>query len=90
MVGRRVKLTLPVVESGLYRILAGGMEVGSAERLWSGTPAVPRYEAALWPQPGVPLPGYPPAGRRLSRPTLRELGAELQRRVDTEGSWWSQ
>ena len=82
-----MKLTMPVVESGLCEIRAGGLEVGSAERLWSGTAgrSVPAYHAELWLHADAPLR----VADRVSRPTLRELKAELQRRLDSGDQWWS-
>ena len=88
-----MKLTMPVVESGLCEIRADGLEVGSAERLWTGTAgrSVPAYHAELWAGPAHCDMGRwesPEVADRVSAPTLRELRAELQRRLDVDGKWW--
>lgn len=88
---------MPVVASGLCEIRADGLEVGSAERLWTGTAgrSVPAYLAELWatlpPRCCREMPGMwgPKVADRVSRPTLRGLREELQRRVDADGPWWA-
>ena len=74
---------------GIADILADGQLVGRAVRAWKQDELkcmVPAYDAELWVKADE---ADPEVTGRASRPTLRELRAELQRRLTEEGPWWS-
>lgn len=80
-------LVLSPVEPGHRRIVAAGQRVGHCltewdERdHWNGA-----WRAYLWSSPGVADAGCS-VTRKFLR--LRELRAELKRRLADEGAWWS-
>jgi hypothetical protein len=82
-----VKLVLSPVEPGKRRIMVDGQQVGIAltewdERdHWNGA-----WRAYLWPSPGVSDAGWQDVTGKFLR--LRELRAELERRLAETGPWW--
>lgn len=84
---RPVRLTVSPVEPGYAKIRADGIQVGYALTVWDGRD-VQRgaWEAHLWPVAGVHEAG----GVTVKRLRLHELRAELRRRLDEGGPWWSE
>lgn len=84
---RTYELVLSPVEPGNRRIVVDGQQTGHAltewdERdHWNGA-----WRAYLWSSPGGPDAGCS-VTRKFLR--LRELRAELKRRLEAEGPWWS-
>jgi DNA-binding XRE family transcriptional regulator len=82
-----MKLVLRPVEPGLHRIVADGQVVGhiydewDPQDHWNG-----RRVAALWAAPGCPDQKV----AIVKRLRLRDLRAELNRRLETDGPWWSE
>ena len=81
-----MKLTMPAVEPGNRDIRADGVKVGFAIDVWdSQDPYNGAWEARLYGSVTVPCEIV----AIVNRLRLRDLRAELQRRLDTDGPWWS-
>ena len=78
---RPVKLTFPAVEPGWCSIRADGVLVGTAMADF-----YLRWTARLWVVAEQRDTGK--AGI-VERDSLRDLRAELRRRVEEEGPWWA-
>lgn len=76
-----MRLTLPSIGYGTCQIRVDGRQVGHVlGRYWD-------WQAFLWPTPDVrPYP----CDRTVERPRLRDLRAELRRRLDEDGPWWTE
>lgn len=77
-----MKLTFPRSEPYSYRIMAGGLQVGTVVEGYKG------WVAWLWCEPGPRFSGY--ADVPVSRPRLGEVRDALRERVEMKGPWWSQ
>ena len=81
-----MKLTMPAVEPGNRDIRVDGVKVGFAIDVWdSQDPYNGAWEARLYSSVTVPREFV----ATVNRLRLRDLRAELQRRLDTDGPWWS-
>jgi len=77
---------MPAMDQGLRRIMAGGTEVGRAYTVWDDRDRWQGgWEARLLADPGD-LDSEAGIVRGFR---LRDLRAELRRRLDADGPWWS-
>jgi hypothetical protein len=81
-----VKLTMPAIEQGLRSIMVDGTEAGWAYTVWDDRDHWQGgWEARLLADPGD-LDSKAEIVRGFR---LRDLRAELQRRLEVDGPWWS-
>jgi len=79
-----VNLTMPSIGHGVCRILVNGHRVGVALGRYHD------WQAQLWPVPDATPDERPyPCRTVVERRLLRDLRAELRRRLDEDGPWWT-
>jgi hypothetical protein len=81
-----VKLTMPAMDQGLRRIMVDGTEVGRAYTVWSDRD---RWQGSWEARLIADGPDGDVTAAIVNRFRLRDLRAELQRRLDENGPWWS-